>query len=249
MDDDPASTWSSIAGWYDQLLVDGSGPHDLAIHTTLELLPRPLGAVVLDIACGQGLATRAIADEVARTGAGAEVIGTDLTVELFERARAYEADAPRGITYRHDDAQTLATFADGSIDAVSCQLGLMDIADLDATVAAVHRVLRPGGAFVFVIGHPAFLAPNASTMPDGSGRSGRYVNEYFDERFWRSPNPHGVRRVGNHHRMLSTYLNALVDHGFTVERTAEPRATDTLADQQPVYRNVPIFFAARARRT
>lgn len=242
--DATASTWSSIAWWYDQLLVDGSGPHELAIATTVGLLPDPVGDDVLDIACGQGLATRALA----ATGA-ANVVGTDLTVEMLERARAHESDAPLGVTYRVDDAQTLATVADGSIDTVTCQLGLMDIPGLEPTLAAVRRVLRPGGAFVFVIGHPCFLAPNASTMPDNRGRSGRFVNEYFDERFWRSPNPHGVRRVGNHHRTLSTYLNALVDAGLTIERTAEPRATDLLGDQQPVYRNVPIFFAARARRT
>ena len=245
MSDDSLTTWSSIAGWYDQLLVDGSGPHELAIHTTLDLLPDPLGPEVLDIACGQGLATRAIATVAPD---GTNVVGTDLTVELLERARSYEADAPLGITYRADDAQTLATVGDGSIDTVTCQLGLMDIPDLDATVAAVHRVLRPGGAFVFVIGHPCFLAPNASTMPDNRGRSGRYINEYFDERFWRSPNPNGVRRVGNHHRTLSTYLNTLLAAGFAPERTLEPRATGLLAEQQPVYRNVPIFFAVRARR-
>jgi len=249
MDPDEAlTTWSSIAGWYDQLIVGGSGPHELAIRTTLDLLPDPMGADVLDIACGQGLATRALAGAAAATGSPSAIVGIDLTVELLDRARAYEADEPLGITYRTDDAQSLTTVADGSVDTVTCQLGLMDIPDLDATVAAAHRVLRPGGAFVFVIGHPAFLAPNASTMPDNRGRSGRFVSEYFDERFWRSPNPHGVRRVGNHHRMLSTYLNTLVAAGFTVERTAEPRATATLADQQPVYRNVPIFFAARARR-
>ena len=244
MNDDTGATWSSIAGWYDQLLITGSGPHELATQTTLSLLPTPAPAVVLDIACGQGLASRAIA----AAGAG-HVVGTDLTVEMLERAIEHERVEPLGVEYRVDDAQTLATVTNASIDAVTCQLGLMDIADLDATLAATRRVLRPDGAFVFVIGHPAFLAPNASTMPDGRGRSGRFVNEYYDERFWRSPNPHGVRRVGNHHRTLSTYLNALTAAGFVLDEVTEPRASGTFAEQQSVYRNVPMFLAARVRRS
>jgi hypothetical protein len=77
----------------------------------------------------------------------------------------------------------------------------------------------------------------------------RAVTGYFDERFWRSANPHGVRRAGSHHRTLATYLNALVRAGFTLEAVAEPAAGPRLARQQPVYAEVPIFFAARARRT
>ena len=199
---------------------------------------------MLDIACGQGIASRAIA------AAGIErVVGIDLTVELLDRAREYEQTEPLGIEYREDDAQTLATVEDATVDVVTCQLALMDIPDLDATLRATHRVLRPDGAFVFVIGHPAFLAPNASTMPDGRGRTGRFVNEYFVERFWRSSNPGGVRRVGNHHRTIGTYLNALTDAGFALDEVLEPRATGSFAEQQSVYANVPMFLAARVQRT
>ena len=123
----------------------------------------------------------------------------------------------------------------------------MDNPDLDATLATIARVLRPGGWFAFVIGHPCFLAPNASLVNTGD-RPAVAVTGYFDERFWRSSNPNGVRRAGNHHRMLSTYLNALVRAGFELEKSAEPRANELLAAQQPLYSQVPIFFAARVRR-
>ncbi len=153
---------------------------------------------------------------------------------------------PITLRYVEDDAQSLATFADASFDGVNCQLGLMDIPDLGATLDAVRRVLKAGGWFTFVIGHPCFLAPDAETVAGPDGALGRWVGDYLTERFWRSGNPRGVRRAGNHHRTVSTYLNALSEHGFRIERAEEPAASDLLASQQPEYRSVPIFLAIRA---
>ena len=146
------------------------------------------------------------------------------------------------------DAQALTGLADRSFDLVTCQLGLMDIPDLPATLAAVARVLRPGGRLVFVIGHPCFLAPGASTAADEDGRPARLVGGYLTERFWRSANPAGVRRAGNYHRTISGYLNALTAAGFILDVVSEPAADGRLASEQPVYQQVPIFFAARAIR-
>jgi hypothetical protein len=115
-------------------------------------------------------------------------------------------------------------------------------------LAAVRRVLVAGGWFAFVIGHPCSLTPGAGVTTGADGRPAAVVNGYFGERFWRSPNPQGVRRAGNHHRTLATYLNALIRAGFALEAVDEPTPSDRLAAQQPVYAEVPIFFAARARR-
>jgi hypothetical protein len=43
-------------------------------------------------------------------------------------------------------------------------------------MTSVARVLRPGGSFVFVIGHPCFLAPHAATVRTGDGSVARVVN-------------------------------------------------------------------------
>jgi ubiquinone/menaquinone biosynthesis C-methylase UbiE len=242
--EDEAATgvgWSQIADWYDALVRSGRSPHDLAVATTLALAGDVAGLRVLDVGCGQGAATRALA------AAGAEVTGADLTPELVAAARRLEAAQPLGITYLESDAQQLAELPDAGFDLVTCQLALMDIPDLDATLAAVRRVLRPGGSFVAVISHPCFLAPFASTVDGDDGLPGRLVTRYLDEEFWRSPNPQGVRRAGAYHRTLSTYLNAFVRHGFTLEQALEPPAVGEHAREQPVYVRVPIFFAVRLR--
>ena len=236
------TTWSDIAQWYDELVSSGRSPHGTAVATTLELAGGVRGVRVLDVGCGQGMATRALAR------AGGTVTGTDATPELLTAARGHEDADPLGITYVLADAQRLEPFEDGGCDLVTCQLALMDIPDLDATLAAVRRVLRPGGAFVAVISHPCFLAPFAQTVPAADGRPGRLVATYLREEFWRSPNPDGVRRAGAHHRTLSTYLNALVQHGFALEATLEPAASGPFAQAHPEYTQVPIFLGLRARR-
>lgn len=236
-------TWSDIAVWYDELVQAGSGPHETAVDCMLSLLPSLDGASVVDVACGQGLATRAIA-----TAGAANVVGTDASETMVDRARRHGAPLGCDVAYVVDDAQQLAGFETATFDGATCQLALMDIPDLDATLAAIRRVLRQDGWFVFVIGHPCFLAPDAVVTKRPDGRATVAVSGHFDERFWRSSNPHGVRRAGNHHRTLSSYLNALIRNGFTLEQVDEPAAGPQLAREQPLYAEVPIFFAGRAKR-
>ena len=160
----PGSDWSRIASWYDKLLAAGSGPHETAVTTLLGLVPDLAGAEVLDVACGQGLATRALAEAGA-----ASVIGVDSAETMIEIAQERTTgDLP--ISWRVDDAEELQSFDNGSFDGATCQLGLMDIPDLPAALSAIRRVLKRGAWFVFVIAHPCFLAP--TPRPAGTTRTG-----------------------------------------------------------------------------
>lgn len=236
-----APSWSDIASWYDDLLVAGSGPHETALGAVRSLVPDVSGRRVIDVACGQGIAARLLAS------LGAEVVAADLSEAMIENAERHGTPAGPPIAYVVDDAETLATLESATFAGATCQLGLMDIGDLDAALAAVARVLEPRGWFVFVIGHPCFLVPGAGRTETTDGAPAAVVSGYFRERFWRSANPEGVRRAGNYHRMLSTYLTALSHAGFDLEIALEPEANALLVDQQPLYGQVPIFFAARAR--
>ena len=81
--------------------------------------------------------------------------------------------------------------------------------------------------------HPCFPGNEAGLSSWPPERS------YFAEGWWTSAahNPAGVRiRVGSSHRTLSTYLNALVESGFSLERIVEPPAP------------VPTFLLLKSRR-
>ena len=199
---------------------------------------------MLDVACGQGLATRVLA------AAGAHrVVGTDLSDAMIAIALRHRDPAGASdISYVVDDAQQLQAFDDNAFDGLACQLGLMNIPELHAAPKAMHRVLRPHGWLVFVIGHPCFLVPDADITTNVGERPAVSVTGYFEERFWRSSNLNGVRRAGNHHRTLSNYLNGLIRAAFFLDAVDEPRPSDLLTKQQPLYSEVPIFFGCRAIR-
>ncbi|MFJ9839729.1 hypothetical protein ACIRYZ_04550 [Kitasatospora sp. NPDC101155] len=73
------------------------------------------------------------------------------------------------------------------------------------------------------------------------------VGDYLAEGFWRSDNPQAVRRAGNHHRTLSTYLSTLLRRGFVPEAVTEPAPTAQVAAQQPQRAGLPPFLVIRAR--
>ncbi len=100
-------------------------------------------ASVLETAAGTGVATRAL---VRALPEGTRIIATDLNQPMLDFAAA-RPDAG-GVLWRQADALMLP-FADGTFDAVVCQFGAMFFADKVAAYREAHRMLRPGGRFLF----------------------------------------------------------------------------------------------------
>lgn len=238
-----ADTWDTIADWYAEHLRGGSALHEFARDVLLTALPADLSGVgVVDLGCGEGAITRAVAAR------GATAVGVDPTARLIAHARAAEEAAPSGVTYAVDDGSRLTSVDDQSADLVTAGLSLNHVPDLDAAVAAVRRVLVPGGRFVFTVPHPCFEAPHAAWITTGDGASRRVVGDYLVEGFWRSSDPGAVRRAGNQHRTLSRYLMALIGCGFVVELVAEPEPGRSVVAEQPHRAALPPFLLVRARR-
>jgi demethylmenaquinone methyltransferase/2-methoxy-6-polyprenyl-1,4-benzoquinol methylase len=106
-------------------------------------------ARVLDLCCGSGDLCF-LAEEL---GAGS-VTGADFTLPMLAVARRRRAAAARRSRFVEADALRLP-FPDGAFDVITISYGLRNIADPQAALSEMRRVLAPGGrAVVLDFGKP-----------------------------------------------------------------------------------------------
>jgi demethylmenaquinone methyltransferase/2-methoxy-6-polyprenyl-1,4-benzoquinol methylase len=110
-----------------------------AARTFDSILKRP-EARVLDLCCGTGDMTFALGRR-ANSGT-AKIIGADFSHAMLQRA----TEKGRGTPLRWIEADALCLpFSDAHFDLVTAAFGFRNLADYDAGLREIVRVLRPGG--------------------------------------------------------------------------------------------------------
>ncbi len=103
------------------------------------------GSRALDVATGTGDLAIELASRVAP---GGEVLGSDFSEGMLERARSKSARrAVEGLRFEWGDAMALP-HEDGSFDAATVGFGARNFEDLGRGLAEMARVVRPGGRVV-----------------------------------------------------------------------------------------------------
>ena len=97
------------------------------------------GRRVLDVGCGGGLLTEAMAAE------GAQVTGIDLSEQLIDIARLHLLESGLKADYRVISAEAMAAEQPAGFDAVTCMEMLEHVPDPQAIVQACFDLLKPGG--------------------------------------------------------------------------------------------------------
>jgi 2-polyprenyl-6-hydroxyphenyl methylase/3-demethylubiquinone-9 3-methyltransferase len=102
------------------------------------------GAAVLDVGCGAGLLSEALAIE------GADLVGLDLAPELIEVAKLHlletQATQPSlRVDYRLQSTEALAAAQPASFNAITCMEMLEHVPDPASVVRACATLLKPGG--------------------------------------------------------------------------------------------------------
>jgi len=200
----------------------------------LRLMPSVYGKYVLDAGCGSGSLTQWLLDH------GAEVMGLDASPHMM--AQAHKRVQGKADLRLHDLRDPLDFIGDDSIDLVVSSLVMHYIDDVEPVFREFHRVLKPGGLFVFSIEHPF------------TGFVYRPSDSYYDVKvvtydwtgFTDEPVP-----VPGYRRPLEGYTEALASAGFYIERLTEPVPTERFKDELPEsyerHMAHPLFMVIRSR--
>ncbi len=100
------------------------------------------GKTWVDVGCGGGILAEAFAE------LGIAVTGIDPSASSVETARRHTRQQSLSIDYHVGTGERLP-FADARFDYVSCCDVLEHVQDVDAVLAEISRVLKPGGLFFY----------------------------------------------------------------------------------------------------
>lgn len=203
-------SWNTVAGHFNGVdALPAYGPFAQS-EDELRLFDSIEGKNVLDIGCGSGHSL------LYMNGQGAKDLwGVDLSDSQIDRARE---------TLNGLDAQLYCAAMEEDIglpeqyfDIVYSIYAIGWTVDLDRTFELIYSYLRTGGTFIFSWDHPLYVhlksedglvSLNGSYQDEGSVHYANFKGENA---------PMTIPK-----RKFSTYLNALVNAGFTIEQVVEP---------------------------
>lgn len=120
---------------------------------------------VLELASGTGIVTRGLRDALP---AACELTATDISPPMLEYAQA-KFSADESVRFEAVDATELS-YGDAAFDLAVCQFGVMFFPDKERSYREVHRVLEPGGSYLFSVWDSMAANPFAKVALETLGR-------------------------------------------------------------------------------
>lgn len=168
-------------------------------------------ARILEVGCGSAPCTQEL------QGASTLATGCDLSSHMLRHAKQ---------TLPLVQADVLALpYLDDSFDIVFSAFGALPfVADLDAALAEIARVIRLGGRFVFSVTHPMrwVFPDDPHSMTAEIPYFARAYEEYDDN---------GALTYAEYHRTFGDWVRALRSEGFSLSDVLEPEWPDHLTEE------------------
>jgi len=179
------------------------------------LLGDVAGRRVLEIGCGSAPCSRWL------RRAGAEPVALDVSGGMLARAAELNRSTGLAVPLLQADAGALP-LADASVDLVCSAFGgLPFVADAQAVLTEIARVLRPGGRVVASVNHPMRWPMPDSPDPDDL----QVLSSYFDRTPYVETDGAGRTVYVEHHRTIGDWVRAVVGAGLVLTDLLEPEWT------------------------
>ena len=198
-----------------------AGYHALVDALTVDLVLRyARGKDVIEVGCGTGLILKEIASEAHHAA------GVDLSAGMLRRACA------RGLAVAQGDA-TAIPFASESFDVVCSFKVLPHVRDLEAALAEMTRLLRPGGHLLIEFYNRRSLRALVKRLKRPTAVADDVTDEEVYTRYdtfesFTAALPAGVRVVGSRGIRIAT--PAAIVHDLPVARSLFAFLERTLCD-------------------
>ncbi|MBN3555642.1 class I SAM-dependent methyltransferase [Fictibacillus nanhaiensis] len=183
------------------------GPFTLS-ELELQLFGSICGKKVLDIGCGSGHSLQYMGKEGAK-----ELWGLDLCTKQIETAKSVLKNQQAEVKLIESPMEENPGLPIGYFDMVYSIYALGWTTDLSRTFSHIYDYLKPGGTFVFSWEHPLHdrlkYEESSFTFNKSYVIEGPEYNEGW----------HNLAVI--HHRKLSTYINAMIDAGFVLEKVID----------------------------
>ena len=226
--------WEQLASFH------GTGDDDYydldAIISGASRMGKPESAALERATGGRGVAGLAVAhvqshlglDSITMARAGAQVTAIDFSATALQRLRELATSCEVEIRTVESDSRDLPDSLTASFDLAYATIGVLCwIDDLDAWMASVARIIKPGGQLVMVECHPLLtmidtVSPLIMDFPYGGGDAlvfcgtGTYANRDADVTWTTVQYPHNLGEI----------VTAGVRAGFTLSFLEEHTECD-----------------------
>ncbi|MCF7549305.1 class I SAM-dependent methyltransferase [Pseudonocardia sp. WMMC193] len=221
----PAESERASRAWWDADAADYLAEHGRDIgeadfvwcpeglrEADVRLLGDVEGRTVLEVGCGSAPCARWLAAQ------GARPVALDLSRGMLAAAADLNRATGIEVPLVQAGAERLP-FADASFDLACSAFGAVPfVAEPVQVMREVHRVLRPGGRWVFAVNHPMRWMFSDDPGPDGL----TVTQSYFDRTPYVEVDDAGRATYVEHHRTLGDRVRDVVAAGLVLDDLVEP---------------------------